>query len=281
MKKFKLTTKVMLVLVVLGLTFTGCSTNESDDTNSEAQDYSEVALSSEIDEASAALEDFIIEVYEGQEASESRQAENYRAALPDCVTVTVVMQQGFRQITVDFGSIGCTIRGHVYQGQIVLTYERDIELHQVSIGYTLNDFYFDDKNILGSNSILRQLSNANENPQFTHTVDLTVIWPNGAQASRDGEIIREWIEGFGSGIFSDNVFEVTGFWNSNFVNGNSHSYEIMVPLRREVICYYFVSGTVDVERTNFGGVFNFGAGDCDNQATFTFNNGTVVDIVLR
>jgi hypothetical protein len=48
-----------------------------------------------------------------------------------------------------------------------------------------------------------------------------------------------------------------------------------------MICDYVVSGSVDVERTNFGGTFDYGVGDCDNQVTFTFNNGTVVDIILN
>ena len=46
----------------------------------------------------------------------------------------------------------------------------------------------------------------------------------------------------------------------------SHSYQVISPLRREVICSYFVSGTVDVERTNFGGIFDYWDGDCDNEA---------------
>ena len=43
----------------------------------------------------------------------------------------------------------------------------------------------------------------------------------------------------------------------------------------------FVSGAVDVQRTNFGGIFDYGEGDCDNQATFTFNNGETVEITLN
>ncbi len=125
------------------------------------------------------------------------------------------------------------------------------------------------------------MSNDNGNPQFTHTLDLTVIWPNGAQASREGLRVREWVEGFGSGVFSDNVFEVTGNWTTTFVNGNEHTYTVVTPLRREVICLYFVSGSVDVQRTNFGGTFDYGEGDCDNAATFTFNNGTEVDVTLN
>ncbi|MCB0399204.1 MAG: hypothetical protein KDD26_06185, partial [Winogradskyella sp.] len=89
------------------------------------------------------------------------------------------------------------------------------------INYNLVDFYFDAKNVIASRSILKELSNENGNPQFTHNLSITVIWPNGVQASREGTRIREWVEGFGSGVFSDNVFEITGNWTATFVNGNT------------------------------------------------------------
>jgi hypothetical protein len=274
-------TKVVLVLVVLAPTFTGCTESDSTDTVSQEQDVSEVMQAAEMDEVSAALEDFIIESYENQEADEARETSSAASKMPDCVTRTLVAQQNFRELSVDFGTDGCMIRGHLFRGQIVITWERDPQAQEVSLGYVLNDFYFDAKNVIGNNSILRQLSNANGNPQFTHTVDITVIWPNGVEASRDGQIVREWIEGFGSGEFSDNVFEVTGYWNATFRNGNSHAYEVVLPLRREVTCYHFVGGSIDVERTFFGGVLDYGEGTCDNQATFTFNDGNTIDIILR
>ena len=115
----------------------------------------------------------------------------------------------------------------------------------------------------------------------TNTTTITVIWPDGATATRNGVKIREWVEGHGSGVWSDNVFEITGNWTTTFVNGNTHSYTVLTPLRREVICFYFVSGSIDVVRTNFSGVFDYGDGSCDNLATFTFADGTVVDITLN
>jgi hypothetical protein len=275
--------KMMLAFVVLGLTFTSCSNDDSVVQEEQNEDISEVRLASEIDKASSVVGDIIIDTYEGQELSESgRFTEGQqRNGLPDCVTVTVVAQQGFREVTVDFGTEGCMVHGHLLKGQIVFSYTRDLEAQQVLITYNLVDFFLDAKNILASKTVLKELSNDNGNPQFTHTLDLTVIWPNGAQASREGVKIREWVEGFGSGVFSDNVFEITGDWSTTFVNGNTHAYEVLIPLRREVICYYFVSGSVAVQRTNFGGTFDYGNGDCDNQASFTFNNGTIIDITLN
>ncbi len=272
----------MFTLVVLGLTFTSCSDEDTTSPDEEQNvEISEVALSSEVDNAASVIGDIIIDAYEGEESDAQNRTDGQQTGLPDCVTITVVVQQGFREVTVDFGTEGCVVHGHLLKGQIVFSYTRDPEAQQVMISYSLVDFFFDAKNILGSKTLLKQLSNENGNPQFTHTLDLTVIWPNGAQASREGLKIKEWVEGFGSGVWSDNVFEITGNWNTTFVNGNMHTYEVLTPLRREVICFYFVSGSVDVQRTNFGGTFDYGAGDCDNQATFTTNNGNVIDVTLN
>lgn len=277
---FNFFSKVVLSLLMI-VSITSCSDeNETIDTDNQQLDYAEVLLESQMDRASEAMDDIAISVYETQEASEeNRNPINFN--LPDCVTVTVVLEQGFREITIDFGTEGCEVNGNVLKGQIILSYERDPELQQVSISKSLIDFYFNALSIEGTKSFLKQLSNENGNPQFTKTLELTVTWPNGAQAMREGTKVREWIEGAGSGIFSDNVFSVTGNWTATFVNGNTNSYEVIIPLRREVICTYFVSGTLDVERTNFSGVLNYGEGECDNQALFTFANGEVIDITLN
>lgn len=282
MKHINLNLRLFMTVMAMALFITGCSDNESVDNtpDEQQQDFSEVSRSAEIDRASDSMDDIAISVYEIQEQSEqNRTTANFQ--LPDCFTVTVVMEQNYREITIDFGTEGCLVNGNLHKGKIILTYERDPEAQEVFITKTLEDFYFNVKNIQGGKTILKQLSNENGNPQFTKTSDITVVWPNGAQASRGGVKVREWIEGFGSGVFSDNVFEVTGNWSTTFVNGNTHSYTVVIPLRREVICYYFVSGSIDVERTNFSGVFDYGEGDCDNQATFTFANGEIIDIVLN
>jgi hypothetical protein len=273
--------KSILVLTVLGLFIGSCTDSEPTEPVNQEQEVTEVVQSSQMDQISASLEDFIIEIYEDQENAEAKGVISSRTSFPNCVTVTLVMEQNFRQLTVDFEEGGCVIRDHLYQGQIVLTYERNPQAQQVNLGYVLNDYYFDDIQVLGSNSILKELSNANGNPQFTHNVDLTVIWPNGLQASREGQIVNEWIEGFGSGVFTDNVFKYTGYWNASFVNGGTHSYEVILPLRKEVTCYHFVSGSIDVERTFFSGVLDYGEGTCDNLATFTFADGTVIDIIMQ
>lgn len=280
MKNFNDALRSIFALLIIMVALNSCSNNDEElqiDTTS--QDTLEIAFATEVDAASSAVTDVVTEVFEFDEANPNGRVQP--PVLPDCVIITVVAEQGFREVTIDFGSDGCLVRGHILKGKIVFSYTRDLEAQEILITYSLIDFYFDNKNVLGNRTILRERENANGNPQFTHTLDLTVIWPNGVQASRSGTKIREWVEGFGSGVFSDNVFEVSGNWTTSFVNGNTHTYEVETPLRREVICTYFVSGTVAIQRTNFGGIFNYGNGDCDNQATFTFNNGNEIVITLN
>lgn len=279
MKPLKKTLRFCLIVSIIGITFNSCTDNEdTSPIENTAEDTLELARAAEIDAASSSVEDIVIDVFESDEAGLVGRTQT--PTIPECVTITIVAQQAFREVTVDFGTEGCLVRGHILKGQIVFSYTRNLDAQQTLITYDLVDFYFDNKNVLGNRTILRERQNDNGNPQFTHTLDLTVIWPNGAQASRSGQKVREWVEGFGSGVFSDNVFEVTGNWTTTFINGNSHTYEVTLPLRREVSCTYFVSGSIDVQRTNFGGTFDYGSGDCDNQATFTFNNGLEIPITL-
>ncbi|NNK82814.1 MAG: hypothetical protein HKO92_06800, partial [Flavobacteriaceae bacterium] len=229
---------------------------------------------------SEAMDEVSLKVFETQELIEtSRMAPDFN--LPPCVTVTVVAEQNSREVTIDFGTEGCMINGNLFKGIINLSWNRNPQAQEILITKSFTDFYFNAKNIQGGKTILKQRQNNNGNPQFTKTLDITVVWPNGDTANRTGTKIREWIEGHGSGVWSDNVFEISGNWTTTFVNGNTHSYTVLTPLRREVICYYFVSGTIDVIRTNFSGVFDYGDGECDNLATLTFANGTVVDITLN
>ena len=283
MTQFQSKLRIFTVLAFIGLVFTGCTKDETDPSNNEELNSEELRMATEMDDIETVVEDVVISSYEVQEISETsdRAYRNPPPTFPPCVTVTAVLQLNHRELTIDFGNEGCFFKGRVFRGQIYITYDRDPEAQEILITYNLIDFFVGPRQVIGDRTILRELSNENGNPQFTHTLDLTVIWPNGMQASREGVKIREWVEGFGNDDFTDDVFEITGHWNATFLSGNTHTYQVITPLRREVTCMHFVSGSVDVERTNFSGVLDFGDGTCDNQATFTFDNGEVVNITLN
>ena len=145
MKHINLNLRLLMTVMAMALFITGCSDNESiDNPEEQQQDYSEVSRSAEIDRASDSMDDIAIDVYEIQEESENnRTAANFQ--LPDCVTITVVMEQNYREITIDFGTEGCLVHGNLLKGKITfffykLSRKRSIIYTVVKIVFKLQSF---------------------------------------------------------------------------------------------------------------------------------------------
>jgi len=99
--------------------------------------------------------------------------------------------------------------------------------------------------------------------------------------SRVGEKTREWIEGYDTRTWGDNVYLITGNWTNTFKDGTIFSATITEPLRREMSCRYIVSGIVEFVKGDATGSLNFGDGTCDNLAIYTNAEGVETEIVLR
>jgi hypothetical protein len=57
--------------------------------------------------------------------------------------------------------------------------------------------------------------------------------------------------------------------------------EILTPLRKELVCRFIVSGTIEIRPENLPvRLLDYGDGECDNIATVTIN-GEVYTIYLR
>jgi hypothetical protein len=70
------------------------------------------------------IEELEIQVFE------NHNSRNFQ--LPDCVTVTVVMQQNFKEITLDFGD-GCEVNGKFLAGIMIITFEPNPDAAQREI----------------------------------------------------------------------------------------------------------------------------------------------------
>ena len=109
-------------------------------------------------------------------------------------------------------------------------------------------------------------------PQSDLTSNIEVYFPIAeVTATRDINRTREWIEGVGSGTWTDNVFNVTGSWNTEFSSGFTRSGNVTEALRREATCVHFVDGVVDITQNGNQGSLDYGDGTCDNVAVVTIN----------
>jgi hypothetical protein len=124
-------------------------------------------------------------------------------------------------------------------------------------------------------------ANDNGNPQSTLVFEVKVTWPNGEWAAREGTKVREFIEGYQTRDFEDNVFLITGNWRSTFKNGTVVKAKITEALRREMTCKFFVSGIVELQKEDRSGTLNFGDGTCDDKAIFTTDTGEEIEITLK
>ena len=280
MKRQKLTFGI-IALALFGLVLTSC--NESDtiqeELSTEEIDLKAAETEAEIDKVSDESSAIIEEAYLMEEfpITKSNVTDRY---LPDCVTITVVIVQNMKTVTLDFGE-GCELRnGNFVSGKIIMSYERDPEAASKMITYSFEGFYFNRKNVEGGGSILRERSNENGNPQSTKTFDVTVTWPDGLFASKIGEKVREMIEGQSTTAWGDNVFLITGNWTFTRRNGNVLSAKIIKELRRELACKFLVSGTIELSKNLDTAILDYGDGECDDLATVSVNGGERREIHL-
>jgi len=272
--------RLSVIAVIFSMvTFISCDTNDEVIESSEPVSSVDIAASDEVDMTVEEVNNIVEQAFVEEESGLVASKNGGNSFFPHCLTKTVVTTDTSKVVTLDFGD-GCMVRGHFIAGILIMSYEKDQTLHTRTISVEFDDFRVNHKLIVGYYSIVRMRSNDNENPQSTATIDISVTWDNGDFASREGVKIREWIEGYGSGIWSDNVYLITGNWTSVLKNGTVLSAEITTPLRRELVCRFFVSGEVALQKNDRTATLNFGDGDCDNEALLTLQNGTEIIIYL-
>ena len=190
---------------------------------------------------------------------------------PSCTTITVTINGDSGTIVLDFGT-SCQLNdGNVVSGIIRLEFGPIINGTR-TINYTFEDYTYNGNGVTGGGEIFRQIANQNGNPQSTVNESITVSFTNTTvTATRVGNRVAEWTEGVGTGTWIDNVYQVTGNWDTTFSNGFYRSGTVTQALVRKMNCAYLVSGVLEIEQENLLGIIDWGNGDCDNQALFTVN----------
>lgn len=277
--------KLAGLVLISALTFMACSEDDSasEESIADAEVITEAQLqySDESEQMSDDIAEIAEDVYASDELSATSKGSYVSDYLPDCVTITTVVTDNTKEKTIDFGE-GCELRnGNVLSGIVKMSYAIDMEAASKTITVGLEGFTFNDVAIEGGASILRVRSNENGNPQATATKNYSATWPDGETASFSGTRTREWIEGFGTGFWGDNVFLITG--NGTFTNkaGNVFSKEVITPLRREMSCRFIVSGVLEISRNDATASLDFGDGTCDAQGILTKPDGSEEEIFLR
>lgn len=278
LKKVNFTGSLLMAILVLA----SCDKDDSQNTTEDGTiSATELKVSDETDLIAEDVINIGEEVYATDEIMTTSKANYISDYLPDCVTITTVVTSTSKDKTIDFGD-GCELpNGNVLSGIIYLSYLKDMDLVTKTLSMSLEDFTFNGVVVEGSASIVRARSNENGNPQSDAEADFNGSWPDGATASFTANRTREWIEGYGSGFWADNVFLISGKGTYTGKLGNVFMKETIVPLRRELSCRFIVSGILEISRNDATAILDFGDGSCDAKGILTHPNGESEEIFLR
>jgi phage tail tube protein FII len=271
------------MLFFASLLIFSCKKEESPEliVEQETFDVAELKASDEAELISEEILNIGEDVYTSDEiitTSKSNYSSDY---LPDCVTITTVVTSTSKEKTIDFGD-GCELpNGNILSGIIYLSYLKDMDLATKTLSLDLENFVFNGVAVEGSASVERMRSNSNGNPQADAVASFSAEWPDGSTASFTGNRTREWIEGFGSGFWGDNVFLISGKGTYTGQMGNVFMKETITPLRRELSCRFIVSGVLELSRNDATASLDFGDGSCDAKGILTHPDGTTEEIFLR
>ncbi len=282
----KLQNKLQIFGAVLGigLLLASCQKSGTDVVSQETQQdqlaATAIETETEVDNVTDDVSVIVDQTYNNEEFANKSATLPRERYLPDCATVTKVITDTTKDITIDFGD-SCVLRnGNTVSGKILIHYEIDKTALTKTVDVSFDNFYNNRRKIEGGFTILKERQNQNGNPQSTNTFNITVTWPDNSTAHKEGTKIRELIEGGDTFAWGDDVFEITGHWNFTRKDGTVHVATITTPLRRELSCRFIVSGVIALQKNDQATVLDFGDGTCDDLALLT-KNGETTEIHLR
>ena len=286
-------TKILILGFALSLTILSCNKEE----NGSPISSEDAKSGAKID----AMNDDVSNIVEEQEASTyatpttGKAVDSGVSELTTCATITRVPAFGTLPTvgqtvtkTIDFGT-SCTLSsGNVVSGVIVITFVFQPEAPSHTITYSFVNFTHNGIAFNGNKTFTRTMitttANPNLHPQVTMTMDLTATIPGVGTYHRVGTRVREFIDGFGDEILTNNIYKITGSWVTTTPSGAVQNSEITTPLRVKMSCLtvnkpLIVSGIITITRADTSATLDFGDGDCDNLAVFTVN-GNSYNIII-
>ena len=195
-----------------------------------------------------------------------------------CATREVEKTDSGRTVMLDFGD-GCTgDNGKEYSGKIKIVYTRTRAGYSKEI--TFDSFTINGNVFTGGKSIKWVKENGNKNPESTITKDVTITLTGGEVLTRKGTRIREKTAGILTKRRGDDVYAISGSWESVNRNGVVRTALVKTNLTRKYVCKYVVSGVIEVSKDGVKATIDFGDGSCDNKAMVTDANGDTKEISL-
>ncbi len=200
----------------------------------------------------------------------------------DCVTITIDTTVMPRLLTIDFGEENCLCRDGKYRrGKILVTFNGRYRQVGTVITTGFENYYVNDNHVTGERTFENMGFNDENHLWYQIQVEGQIALTDGTTVSWQSNRNRIWIQGYNTPFWRDDVYLIEGEGNYSSSSGRQVNRLIIEPIRRELNCRHFVSGTVEITPVNgVQRMLDYGEGECDNLAQLTIGDRTIT-IVLR
>ena len=262
----------------------GC--NKDDNNSKSAMSVEEATANTKMDIANDDVSKIVEDQLGEEDGISGRGTTGTQGFLPSCAVITRIPVSGTPIVegtvitkTIDFGTTGCPLpNGNILKGKIIITFTYQPTATSHTINYEFVGFYHNAILLEGSKSFTRIMSVASagapSHPIITMNLDMTATFSSGKTYHRIGTRVREIVAGYETAILLDNVYNVTGSWTTTFPNTTVQNSTISTPLVVKLSCANIVEGFITSTRNGNAATLDYGNGDCDNLAVFTFNGVT-------
>jgi hypothetical protein len=275
--------RLLYPTMAIGILFASCNKSENTSSTKETTEASTDVLAETTFDEVQEMADLAYEM-KTTVLKSINDDDNFGDHFGDCATISLDTTVMPRVLTIDFGTENCLCRDGKYRrGQIIVTFNGRYFMPGTVITHGFNDYYVNDNHVEGLKTLTNEGFNEDGFIWFSIVVNGQItLAENGNKITWSANKSRTWIEGMDTPRrHRDDVFLITGSATASNSNGSGFTRLITNPLRRELSCRWFVSGTIEITPVNRPfRVLDFGDGNCDSLATVTVN-GETYTIILR
>ncbi len=267
--------KLLVFLLSFTVLLPACKDDENDDNNPDANPDTQLAEAKSVSLADTYKDDMQLvaaEAFAHVSIIDKSTTDDFPSLSP-CASIDFSGFEFPMTISIDFGETNCLcLDGKYRRGAINMVLSGPYTMPGSSVSITSSDYAVND-NLINGEILLTNLGvNDNGNLHFSAVSELNITFSeaNGSvELFWEGERYREWIEGADTPLdIRDDAYLITGSSVST-IGDVSVARLITSPLRKNIGCFYYVSGKVSVQNPVMPYEVNYGNGDCDKIITVT------------
>lgn len=269
--------KLLFLLVTATVTLVSCNKEEIKDEITKSTDTNTIAAASTIDAANA------FDIQTGIDLNSSKNTTTkLSAAAETCAVITAIQADTYPKVfTVDYGT-GCTIGLITRKGKLKITFSAPILETGSKMTIERIDYSINGRKLEGTIDYVNTTTDPKV-PQWTRTIKngkFTDLSGNVFQNS--GSCTMKQTAGVDTPLLlADNIYEMTeGKHIVTNAAGETLTLTVVETLVKKYSCDFISKGKLKIEGGLLNGIIDYGNNDCDNNYTYTHQNGLVFELKL-